>query len=61
MLKRQQVLRLENSSQIDPVKQSVPIPVHKDLVQLLARLIARNAISSSPSPQKERSHDARDE
>ena len=59
MLKRQQVLRLDNPSQIETVRQSMPIPVHKNLVQLLARLIARNAMSSEP--QKERSHDASNE
>lgn len=60
MLKRQQVLFLENSSQVDAVRKSMPIPAHDELVQMLARLIARNATSSSP-PQKERSHEARDE
>ena len=29
MLKRQQVLRLDNPSQIETVRQSMPIPVHK--------------------------------
>jgi len=59
MLKKQQVLRLDNPSRLESVRQSMPIPIHKNLVQLLARLIARSAMSSEP--QKEKSHDARDD
>jgi len=59
MFKKQLVLRLDNPSQIETVRQSMPIPVHTNLVHLLARLIARSAMSSAP--QKEKSHDARDD
>ena len=59
MLKKQQVLRLDDASQIDVVRKSLSIPVHTQLVQLLARLIGRSAMSLER--QKEKSHDARDE
>lgn len=59
MLKKQQVLRLDDPSQLEIVRESLPIPVHTQLVQLLAHLIGRSAMSSET--QKEKSHDARDE
>ena len=59
MLKKQQVLRLDDPSQIEIVRQSLSIPVHTQLVQLLVRLIGRSAMSAET--QKEKSHDARDE
>ena len=59
MLKKQQMLRLDNPSRLEPVRQSLPIPVHTHLIQLLARLIARSATSSDP--QKEKRHDAGNE
>lgn len=59
MLKKQQMLRLDDPSQIEIARQSLSIPVHTQLVQLLARLIGRSAVSLQT--QKEKSHDARDE
>ena len=59
MLKKQQVLRLDDRSQLEIVRQSLSIPVRTQLVQLLARLIGRSAMSLET--QKEKSHDATDE
>lgn len=59
MLQRQHVLRLGNPSQADAVTPSIPSPVHTNLVQLLARLIARSAMAAEP--QKGKHHDASNE
>ncbi len=59
MLKRQHVLRLDNLLPAEAVTQSIPMPVHTNLVQLLARVIARTAMASEPP--KETRHDTSDE
>ena len=56
MLKKQQVLRLDDPSQLEIVRHSLSIPVRTQLVQLLARLIGRSAMSLET--QEEKNHDA---
>ena len=51
MLKKQLVLHLDTSTQPKAFDQPMPLSVHTVLVQLLARLVARSAKASEPSPK----------